>query len=163
MFDRKVAMAALVSSIVGFGLPAFADDNVFNDFTQPTFGGGAAEGETYVDPQFASRRNCLEHPAKPAWAMDHSFRFRWRIVLAVKYNSRRQGRLISETETCTCDILYPDWNEMRPEIEEMWARVSDLPSNKWTSEIKARYVAENDIFRKENYSFMVGRLCGNPE
>lgn len=165
MYLRRMVKAALVSSIVGFGLPAFADDNVFNDFTQPTFGATTADGETYVDISVKQRSNCKQYPGRPAWMMVHPKGFEWRKKLALEYKSVIVGRLIKESGKCTCDYLYSNINEMRPEIKAMWERVGDQPKSNWNKGIVDSYYSELKILMSESrhYSFAIGRLCGNPE
>jgi hypothetical protein len=60
-------------------------------------------------------------------------------------------------------MLYPDWEELRPEIDALWARVSDLPSDQWTKKMGRNYEAELRTLKEKSYSFTIGRLCGNPE
>lgn len=163
-FISKI-QAAVVAGLVASASPLFGDESGNVDFTQPTFGSNGAGQEDYVDPKIARRRSCLDHPGRPGWMMVQTDGFEWRTELAMRWKERRSGRLISEAESCTCDMLHPDFDQLRDEVETMWAMVGDKPRSEWSNAMADRF---NDL-RSEiasearSYSFQIGRLCGNPE
>ncbi len=136
-----------------------------NDFTQPTFGPAVDENDDYVDEAVARRQNCLSHPGRPGWMMVHARGFEWRMGIAQQWRGRHVGRRMKESGVCTCDILYPDWNMFRPDVEALWASVSDQSRYEWDKRTEEKFRAVFDPLAHEarGYSFMIGKLCRNPE
>ncbi len=151
---RAVAVAALVLT---------ANTALSEDIAPVSEGAGAEDG--YVDPGLKTRGRCKDHPGRPRWMMEHPIEFMWRAELASEFRSVQRAEAVSEAGTCDCDMLYPDWNVYRAEIEAMWNEVSTESKWDWDDETRERFNATRD--RMNDYSRpllpMVTRLCSGLE
>lgn len=128
----------------------------------------AADGDaggSYVDPILKDRQRCLDRPGRPEWMMVQSIEFQWRVELAAKYRSFYRASVISEADGCSCDKMYPDWDEHMTEVEQLWDGVSESSRWEWDNETRQRFYAARD--RMTDFSsprlMTVVRLCENLE
>lgn len=103
-----------------------------------------ARQEAYVDPMLQSRQRCEDRPGKPGWMMVQPLGFEWRGDLASKFRAFQRARTISEAGACDCDMLYPDWNQFRAELEAIWIEVSAESKWDWDDETRQRFYGAQD-------------------
>lgn len=111
------------------------------DFTQPKFSGPVDDPADYVDPARMNNRSCPDSPYRPGWLMVYDRTFSWRYEIASIYENSLTWNAVLDAGVCTCESKYPDWEELRPEIEALWESISTLPENEWSQETR-------DIYRK---------------
>ena len=147
---------ALTIALTGY--PAVAQ-------TSDTEGADAGIESPHVDPELRDRKRCLNHPGRPQWMIDQPLGFEWRLELGREFRSAERARAVSSSETCSCDQLYPDWNESRPLVEAIWAEVSPKSKFVWDEAERSRFEAARD--KLADYSRpllpMVTRLCASVE
>lgn len=103
-----------------------------------------ARQEAYVDPNLKTRDRCVNHPGHPGWMMVQPLGYEWRLDLANKFRVFQGVRTISEAGACDCDMLYPDWNQFRAELEAIWNEVSAESKWVWDDETRQRFYAAQD-------------------
>ena len=155
---RDFCAAFVVASLAFGGQSVLADD-------APTTGELAGSLQGYVDPEIANRTRCQDRPGRPRWMMVQPLGFEWRLELAKEYRSVQRTRLISEAETCDCDMLYPDWDALRSNLEKTWSEVSDQSKYVWDAATRERYHETRDALTDYARPLLplVTRLCASVE
>lgn len=125
----------------------------------------AASNSGYVDPEIRNRNRCLDHPGRPAWMMVQPLGFEWRLDLANRFRSSQRAMIITEAQTCNCDMLYPDWNELRADLEEIWNGVSRESQYIWDADTRSQFETARDNLAAYSSPLVpdVSRLCENVE
>lgn len=158
MNHDNVVGLSLALTIALAGHPAVAQTN-------EGAGTDASVESAHVDPELRDRKRCLNHPGRPQWMIDQPLGFEWRLELGREFRSAERARAVSSNETCSCDQLYPDWNESRPLVEAIWAEVSPDSKFVWGEAERDRFDAARD--KLADYSRpllpMVTRLCASVE
>lgn len=133
----------LAATVMGFGL--IAGPSVGQaDFTQPEFTPPSTQVEDYVDPETRNRTRCRDHPGRPGWMMVQPLGFEWRLDLANKFRTNHRTKVVTQAESCDCGMLYPNWNSLRPSLEEIWEGVSTGSQYDWDDQTHARYNEARD-------------------
>ncbi|MFU8776218.1 MAG: hypothetical protein ACNA7M_00930, partial [Roseovarius sp.] len=90
---------------------------------------GPVTAENYVDPQIADRRACKDRPGRPGWLMvqpkvEGNFSpvggYFWRQEIGQEFVSFKVVSSVIAAGECTCELMYPDIDQFRDEIEELW-------------------------------------------
>lgn len=117
--------------------------------------------EGYVDPHVAGRDRCLDHPGRPGWMMVQPMGFEWRLHLANDFRSFHRTAAITGIGSCDCDLLYPDWDEYRTDLEMIWAMVSDRSRYEWDDGERSRYASQRDLLSDYSRPLIqeVTKLC----
>lgn len=156
--------AAILAGFVASATPLFGDESGNVDFTMPDLS-PQTEQSTYIDRQAVSRTNCRGHPHRPGWVMVHERGLEWKRELATQWRQIRAARMLLPSDSCTCDMLYPDWEEARTEIEAIWAPFEGRVKIEWDQSMRDHFRSLQNLHRTETrgYFLKVGRLCANPE
>lgn len=156
-YDRLLA-GFIAASISASGFSAFA---------QTTNGASdtAAPETTSLDPELRTRKRCFEHPGRPQWMIEQPLGYEWRLELGRDFRSVQVSRAVSKAETCDCDMLYPDWNMYRGELEEIWNEVSTESKYVWDDATRDRFNDAMDSMTEVSRPLlpMVTRLCAAVE
>lgn len=120
---------------------------------------------TSLDPELRNRKRCVDHHGRPQWMIEQPLGFEWRLELGRNFRSVQRSRMVSETDTCNCDTLYPDWNIYRAELEAIWNEASLESKFVWNDETRDRYNAARDQLTDVSRPLlpMVTRLCASVE
>lgn len=129
----NLTLAASLAVIIATAATA---DQVLNDLT--------AAQEAYVDPNLRTRDRCLDRPGHAGWMMVQPLGYEWRVDLANKFRTFQRSQAITEAGICNCDLLYPDWDVFREEVEAMWNEVSTERKWDWNDEARQRFYAAQD-------------------
>jgi len=158
MTPKSTFWAALAVSAVLAGQVAVAETNTPANETTDAVG-------TYVDPMVKNQQRCLERPGLPQWMMEHPLGFEWRLDLAKEFRSYQQTSAIADAESCNCEMLYPDWDAYRADLEAIWNDVSVNSKYVWNDETRNRFHAARDRFTNISRPLvpMVTRLCASVE
>lgn len=103
-----------------------------------------AEQTAYVDPMLQDRQRCKDRPGKPGWMMVRPLGYEWRGDLANKFRTAQFVRGVTDAGMCNCDLLYPDWDAYRDEVEALWNEVSTEKGWDWDDETRQRYYEAQD-------------------
>lgn len=162
-FISKI-QAAVVACLFASTSPLFGDETGNVDFTMPDLS-PQIEQDTYIDRQGVSRTSCTRYPHRPGWVMVHERGFEWKRELATQWRQIRAAQMLLPADSCTCDMLYPDWEEARTEIEAIWAPFEERPKREWNQSMRDHFRSLEDLHRIETrgYFVKVGRLCASPE
>lgn len=158
MIPKSIVRVALAVSAVLAGQVVMAETNTPANETIAAVG-------IYTDPTVKNRKRCLERPGLPQWMMEHPLGFEWRLDLAKEFRSYQRSSAIADAETCDCEMLYPDWDVYRADLEAIWNDVSVDSKYVWNDETRDRFNATRDGFTDISRPLlpMVTRLCASVE
>lgn len=158
MTPKSIFGTALAVSAVLAGQVAVAETNTPANETTDAVG-------IYVDPTVKNRKRCLERPGLPQWMMEHPLGFEWRLDLAKEFRSYQRSSAIADAESCDCEMLYPDWDAYRADLEAIWNDVSVDSKYVWNDETRNRFNAARDGFTDISRPLLpvVTRLCASVE
>lgn len=127
------------------------------DFTQPKFSGPVDDPADYVPFGLMNNRTCPDRPYKPYWLVVHNMpkkgywpprEFGWRTKIADLYEDALTWNEVIDAGVCTCESKYPDWEDLRPDIEALWESISDLPHKEWSQPTRDNYRKIHDEFEQ---------------
>lgn len=158
MIPKSIFRVALAVSAVLVGQVVLAETNTPANETTDAAG-------IYTDPTVQNRKRCLERPGLPRWMIEHPLGFEWRLDLAKEFRSYQRSSAIADAETCDCEMLYPDWDVYRADLEAIWNDVSVDSKYVWNDEARDRFNATRDGFTDISRPLlpMVTRLCASVE
>lgn len=93
-----------------------------------------AEQAAYVDPVSKRDRFCPEHPYRPGWVMVQPFGYTWKGRLWERYYYLTAMQNVVESGECSCDLMFPSWDEMRPELEQIATEWPDVAGPEMTED-----------------------------
>jgi hypothetical protein len=149
---------SLVVSVSLAGVPAVSKTETPPDET-------VSSENTSLDPEMRNRKRCVDHAGRPQWMIEQPLGFEWRLELGRDFRSVQRARAITETETCDCDMLYPDWNAYRSQLETIWGEVSLESKFVWDDETRDRFNTARDFLTDYSRPLLplVTRLCAGVE
>ncbi|WP_458792576.1 hypothetical protein [Yoonia sp. MH D7] len=163
----KLNHAAKIFLVVGLSVGAqkATADNQSSVSALPDANVAAVSDSGYVDPEISNRNRCLNHPGRPAWMMVQPLGFEWRLDLANKFRSSQRAMMVTGAQTCNCDMLYPDWDAFRADLEEIWNGVSRDSQYVWNAGTRSQFeTARNNLAEYSSPLVTeVSRLCKNVE
>jgi len=152
--NRTIIFAAAVAALTATSVAA---QEIPDDLT--------AAQEAYVDPTIETRGRCMDRPGLPGWMMVRPLGYEWRGDLAYQFRSAQVRREVTEAGVCSCDLLYPDWDVHREEVEAMWNEVSTEKKWDWDEETRQRFYAVRDAMNDDSGPLLqtVVELCEGVE
>ena len=125
-------MLALVLAVTAAAQDACGQE--FSDFTAPEFPKPTDSQSAYVDMQQINGRFCPDHPFRPGWVMVQPRGYQWKTgILQELYNLKRTRAVVEEGQ-CSCDLMFPSWEDMRPELEQFLERFPGTRASQFTSD-----------------------------
>lgn len=115
--------------------PIVADDTGrqnFTDLTIPTFPETTDSQADYVDMQQLNGRFCPDHPFRPGWVMVQPRGHQWKTGLLQDYYYLQRTRAVVAAGECSCDLMFPSWDDMRPELEQLLKQFPDVSASEFT-------------------------------
>lgn len=158
MMLKFLGSAVVAVSVVFAGNVGVAQTNLpTNDLTD--------SGPNYVDPTVQNRKRCLERPGLPQWMMEQPLGFEWRLEIAKAFRSHQRSSAIAVAESCDCEMLYPDWDTYRTDLEVIWNDISVDSKFIWNDETRDRYNGVRDDLNDISRPLlpMVTRMCASVE
>lgn len=127
MRTSRLTLAALAFIATAPALPAVAQPLPDSDADLLDFRQSQADAPTgWVDPEIGNRRKCFDRPGRPEWVVKQPEGMEWRQDLIERYVGLQSMRRVVESGECTCENVYPDFNDFRADLSEI---LSQFPSN----------------------------------
>ncbi|ASM72931.1 MULTISPECIES: hypothetical protein [Roseobacteraceae] len=104
----------------------------FTDLTIPEFSKPTDDQTEYVDMQKLNGRFCPDHPFRPGWVMVQPRGYQWKTGLMQDYYYLQRSRAVVAAGQCSCDLMFPSWDDMRPELEQLLAQLPDDSASEFT-------------------------------
>jgi hypothetical protein len=86
----------------------------------------------YVDMQQINGRFCPDHPFRPSWVMVQPRGHQWKTGLLQDYYYLQRTRAVVSAAQCSCDLMFPSWQDMRPELEQLLQQFPDASASEFT-------------------------------
>lgn len=134
------ALAVLLAAPLG----AQTVEDFLKPVEKPT---GPLTAENYVDPQIKERRACKDRPGRPGWLMVQPRlkgdvgvgSFGWRRDIGQTFVSSRVVPSVIKARKCSCELMYPDYEQFRADIEKLWAHWDNKDWSEFSSEEKKEF------------------------
>lgn len=104
----------------------------FSDLTIPEFSELTESQADYVDMQKLNGRFCPDHPFRPGWVMVQPRGHQWKTGLMQEYYYLQRSRAVVAAGQCSCDLVFPSWEDMRPELAQLLAQFPDDKASAFT-------------------------------
>ncbi len=108
-----------------------------------------AEQAAYVDPVTKRDRFCPDHPYRPGWVMVQPFGYAWKARLWQSYYSLTAAQTVVQAGECSCNLMFPSWDEMRPELERLATEWPDVPGPEMTEDQSLFVSGLNSSYTRE--------------
>lgn len=133
----------------------------FADVTVPVFPEPTDSQADYVDMQQLNGRFCPDHPFRPGWVMVQPRGYQWKTGLLQEYYNLERTRAVVAAGQCSCDLMFPSWDDMRPELEQYLAQFPDVNAADFTPEQGQQLRAAERGLKQEKRAIAADfrRLC----
>lgn len=131
----KLTLISAISTALFIAEPLLAEDadrQNFTDLTVPVFPEPTDIQADYVDMQKLNGRFCPDHPFRPGWVMVQPRGYQWKTGLLQDYYFLQRSRAVIDAGQCSCDLMFPSWDDMRPELEQLVEQFPDVAASEFT-------------------------------